>query len=106
MADRSEDGQADRHEGDPDGHLVDDQDAIPRARGATLRRARAIRAKVRGQDAPNAQLYARRSAIRRAGCRSRNPTSGIAAAHGFSVASRDTSAFRAAGLKVIDPWEP
>jgi len=29
----------------------------------------------------------------------------IAAAHGFSVASRDTSAFRAAGLKVIDPWE-
>jgi hypothetical protein len=29
---------------------------------------------------------------------------GIAAAHGFAVASRDTSAFRAAGLKVIDPW--
>ncbi len=28
----------------------------------------------------------------------------IAAAHGFAVASRDTSAFRAAGLKVIDPW--
>ncbi|WP_419317557.1 type II toxin-antitoxin system VapC family toxin [Caulobacter sp. ErkDOM-E] len=28
----------------------------------------------------------------------------IAAAHGFAVASRDTSAFHAAGLKVIDPW--
>jgi len=29
----------------------------------------------------------------------------IAAAHGFTVASRDTSAFSAAGLKVIDPWK-
>jgi predicted nucleic acid-binding protein len=28
----------------------------------------------------------------------------IAAAHGFAVASRDTSAFNAAGLAVIDPW--
>lgn len=28
----------------------------------------------------------------------------IAAARGFSVASRDTSAFHAAGIKVIDPW--
>ena len=28
----------------------------------------------------------------------------IAAAHGFAVASRDTSAFDAAGLAVIDPW--
>lgn len=28
----------------------------------------------------------------------------IAAAHGFTVASRDTSAFTAAGLTVIDPW--
>jgi predicted nucleic acid-binding protein len=28
----------------------------------------------------------------------------IAAAHGFVVASRDTSAFDAAGLHVIDPW--
>ena len=28
----------------------------------------------------------------------------IAAAHGFAVASRDTSAFEAAGLVVIDPW--
>jgi len=28
----------------------------------------------------------------------------IAAAHGFAVASRDTSAFHAAGLTVINPW--
>ena len=28
----------------------------------------------------------------------------IAAAHGFAVASRDTSAFHAAGLTVMDPW--
>jgi predicted nucleic acid-binding protein len=28
----------------------------------------------------------------------------IAAAHGFAVASRDTAAFAAAGLTVIDPW--
>jgi hypothetical protein len=29
---------------------------------------------------------------------------GIAAARGFAVASRDSSAFTAAGLTVIDPW--
>ncbi|MCA3275556.1 MAG: type II toxin-antitoxin system VapC family toxin [Roseomonas sp.] len=29
----------------------------------------------------------------------------IAAAHDFALASRDTSAFKAAGLTVIDPWE-
>ena len=28
----------------------------------------------------------------------------IAAAHGYAVASRDTSAFNAAGLTVFDPW--
>lgn len=28
----------------------------------------------------------------------------VAAAHGFAVASRDTSAFMAAGLSVIAPW--
>ncbi|QFR34661.1 type II toxin-antitoxin system VapC family toxin [Ancylobacter sp. TS-1] len=28
----------------------------------------------------------------------------IAAAHGFTVASRDTSAFNAAGVAVINPW--
>ncbi|BBK32869.1 hypothetical protein EDC65_4518 [Stella humosa] len=30
----------------------------------------------------------------------------IAAAHGLAVASRDSSAFAAAGLSVIDPWTP
>jgi predicted nucleic acid-binding protein len=29
----------------------------------------------------------------------------IAAVHGFTVATRDTAPFRAAGLPVIDPWE-
>jgi len=29
---------------------------------------------------------------------------GIASAHDFAVASRDTSAFLAAGLRVVDPW--
>lgn len=29
----------------------------------------------------------------------------IAAAHGFSVATRDVAPFRAAGVKVINPWE-
>ncbi|MCH2394632.1 type II toxin-antitoxin system VapC family toxin [Oceanibaculum sp.] len=29
----------------------------------------------------------------------------IAAAHGFAVATRDNSAFTAAGLTVIDPWK-
>jgi len=28
----------------------------------------------------------------------------IAASHGFTVATRDTSAFDAAGLEVVDPW--
>jgi predicted nucleic acid-binding protein len=28
----------------------------------------------------------------------------IAASRGFAIASRDTSAFAAAGLKVLDPW--
>jgi predicted nucleic acid-binding protein len=32
------------------------------------------------------------------------PDGYIAAAHGFAVASRDTRAFNAAGLTVIDPW--
>ena len=29
----------------------------------------------------------------------------IAASHGFSIATRDTSAFDTAGLEVIDPWK-
>jgi predicted nucleic acid-binding protein len=31
---------------------------------------------------------------------------GIAAAHGFSVATQDTAPFVAAGIPVIDPWNP
>ena len=30
----------------------------------------------------------------------------IAAVHGYSVASRDTAPFIAAGIPVIDPWDP
>jgi len=30
----------------------------------------------------------------------------IAAAHGFAVATRDTGPFDAAGVRVIDPWNP
>lgn len=30
----------------------------------------------------------------------------IAAAHGFSVATRDTEPFIAAGVPVVDPWDP
>lgn len=44
---------------------------------------------------------------RRAGKGFPNPDGYIAAiatAHGLAVASRDTSAFRAAGVAVIDPW--
>jgi predicted nucleic acid-binding protein len=29
----------------------------------------------------------------------------IAAAHGFAVATRDVSAYKAAGLSIIDPWQ-
>jgi len=32
------------------------------------------------------------------------PTLPQSAAHGVAVASRDTSAFNAAGLTIIDPW--
>jgi predicted nucleic acid-binding protein len=34
------------------------------------------------------------------------PIAAIAAAHGFSVATRDTTPFIAAGVAVIDPWNP
>jgi len=30
----------------------------------------------------------------------------MAAAHGFAVATRDVGPFRAAGVGVVDPWEP
>lgn len=48
----------------------------------------AVRARVAGRGFPTPDGY----------------IAAIAAAHGFAVASRDTSAFDAAGLTVIDPW--
>jgi hypothetical protein len=47
-----------------------------------------VKARVAGKGFPTADGY----------------IAAIAAAHGFAVASRDTSAFNAAGLTVIDPW--
>ena len=59
-------------------------------------------------DTPAAQRYADLAVkARAAGKGFPTPDSyiaAIAAAHGFAVASRDTSAFNAAGLTVIDPW--
>lgn len=60
-------------------------------------------------DAPAARCYADLAVRARARGRGFPTPDGyiaaIAAAHGFAVASRDMSAFNAAGLTVIDPWE-
>jgi predicted nucleic acid-binding protein len=60
-------------------------------------------------DTRAAQHYADLAVKARAGGRGFPTPDGyiaaIAAAHGFAVASRDTSAFKAAGLTVINPWE-
>ena len=48
----------------------------------------AVRARVAGRGFPTPDGY----------------IAAIAAAHGFTVVSRDTSAFTAAGLPVINPW--
>ncbi len=50
------------------------------------------------------QLMARARASGKAIGTSDGYIAATAAAHGFSVATRDTSPFEAAGLKVIDPW--
>ncbi len=59
-------------------------------------------------DAPAARRYADLAVKARADGKGFPTPDGyiaaIAAAHGFIVASRDTSAFNAAGLTVIDPW--
>jgi len=59
-------------------------------------------------DADAAHHYARLAAmVRKVGRGLPLPDgyiAAIAAAHGFAVASRDTAPFRAAGLRVIDPW--
>lgn len=59
-------------------------------------------------DTDAARHYADRAVVaRRAGKGFPTPDGYIAAiatAHGFAVATRDTSAFEAAGVPVIDPW--
>lgn len=60
-------------------------------------------------DLPAARCYADRAVkARAAGLGFPTPDgyiAAIAAARGFAVATRDTGAFRAAGVNVIDPWE-
>ena len=59
-------------------------------------------------DTPAARRYAELAVKARAAGKGFPTPDGyiaaIAAAQGFAVASRDTSAFTAAGLTVIDPW--
>jgi predicted nucleic acid-binding protein len=59
-------------------------------------------------DTPAAQRYADLAVKARAAGKGFPTPDGyiaaIATAHGFAVASRDASAFDAAGLTVIDPW--
>lgn len=59
-------------------------------------------------DTPAARAYAGLAVAARAAGKGFPTPDGyiaaIAAAHGFAVASRDTSAFVAAGLTVVDPW--
>jgi predicted nucleic acid-binding protein len=60
-------------------------------------------------DTPAARCYADLAVKARAGGKGFPTPDGyiaaIAAARGLAVVSRDTSAFYAAGLTVIDPWE-
>ena len=61
-------------------------------------------------DAPAARLFAVLVARARAAGHAIAVADGqiaaIAAVHGYSVASRDTAPFIAAGIPVIDPWNP
>ena len=62
---------------------------LPFDTGAARRYAElAVRARSAGQGFPMPDAY----------------IAAVAATHGFAVASRDASAFLAAGLTVIDPW--
>jgi predicted nucleic acid-binding protein len=88
---------------------------LPEGRRKTLLAARidglldAFAGRILPFDTSAAQAYANLAVRARAAGKGFPTPDGyiaaIAAVHGFSVASRDTSAFRAAGLKVIDPWE-
>lgn len=65
-------------------------------------------ARILNFDTPAARCYADLAVHARAAGKGFPAPDGyvaaIAAAHGFAIASRDTSAFYAAGLKVINPW--
>lgn len=65
--------------------------------------------RIRGDEAGAARHYAELAVTARNGGRGfptpDGYTAAIAAAKGFIVATRDTSPFEAAGLKVINPWE-
>jgi predicted nucleic acid-binding protein len=60
-------------------------------------------------DQPSARSYARLMSHARSAGQAIPVADGqiaaIALAHGFSVAARDAAPFRAAGVKVIDPWQ-
>jgi predicted nucleic acid-binding protein len=89
--------------------------ALPEGRRKTLLAARidglldAFAGRILTFDTLAAQAYASLAVRARAAGKGFPTPDGyiaaIAAAHGFAVASRDTSAFLAAGLDVIDPWE-
>lgn len=59
-------------------------------------------------DDPASQSYATLRARARANGQAIAPADGyiaaVAASHGFTVATRDTSPFDAVGLAVINPW--
>lgn len=60
-------------------------------------------------DQPAAMMYAGRVSRARAAGRAISMADGqiaaIAAVHGFTVATRDTAQFAAAGVPVVNPWE-
>jgi predicted nucleic acid-binding protein len=68
-----------------------------------------FRDRVLAFDTDAARHYAELAVAARAAGKGFSTTDGyiaaIAAARGFSVATRDVAPFRAAGLKVINPWE-
>lgn len=68
-----------------------------------------FRGRVLGFDTDAARHYAELAVAARAAGKGFSTPDGyiaaIAAAHGFSVATRDVAPFRAAGIKVINPWE-
>jgi hypothetical protein len=61
-------------------------------------------------DSPSAEAYARLAAQARLSGRGFPIPDGyiaaIAASRGFLVATRDRSAFEAAGVAIVDPWKP